>query len=80
MMLQAATINVAPGTGTLKAAINNAAAGDILVLADGEYSESSTLRPAVPLTIQAAEGTQPVLNLSSRIEINTDFTLQGLTI
>lgn len=80
MMLQAATINVSPGTGTLKAAINNAAAGDILVLADGEYSESSTLRPAVPLTIQAAEGTQPVLNLSSRIEINTDFTLQGLTI
>lgn len=80
MNLQAATINVAPGSGTLKSAINNAAAGDELVLIDGEYTESSTLRPAVPLTIRAAEGSQPILKFSARMEIKADFTLRGVTV
>ena len=79
-VLHAATINVTPGSGTLKTAITNADAGDVLVLVDGTYTESSTLRPAVPLTIRAAENTKPVLSLASRIEIKADFTLQGLTI
>lgn len=79
-MLNAAIVQVNPGSGTLKTAINAANAGDILVLTNGEYTESSTLRPAVPLTIRAAEGTQPVLKMSARMEIKTDFTLQGLTI
>lgn len=79
-ILHAATINVAPGSGTLRTAVTSASAGDVLILTNGEYTESSTLRPAVALTIRAADGTQPVLNLSARIEIKADFTLQGLII
>ena len=79
MSLQAATTNVTPGSGTLKAAINNAVAGDELVLTDGTYTESA-LQPTVALTIRAAENTTPVLKLSSRMEIKADFILQGLTI
>ena len=79
-MLNAATIQVNPGAGTLKSAINAANSGDILVLTNGEYTESSILRPAVSLTIRAAEGTQPVLKMSARMEIKASFTLQGLTI
>ena len=78
--LNAAIVQVNPGSGTLKTAINAANAGDILELTDGEYTESSTLRPAVSLTIRAAEGTQPILKMSARMEIKADFTLQGLTI
>ena len=70
--LSAATINVTPGSGTFKTAVNAAKAGDTLLLTTGEYTESSTLRPTVALTIRATEGTQPVLKLSSRIEIKAD--------
>ncbi len=77
--LPAATINVTPGSNTLKTAVTNAAAGDILILTDGTYYDSS-VKPTVPLTIQAAEGTSPVIQLSSRIEIKADFTLQGVNV
>ena len=80
MSIQAATTNVAPGTGTLKVAMTSASAGDTLVLTEGTYTESSTIRPTVALTILAAEGTQPVIKMSSRMEIKADFTLRGLTI
>ena len=78
-VLHAATVQVSPGTGTIKTAVGNATAGDVLVLTDGEYNESS-VKPTVALTIQAAEGTQPVLILSSRFEIKADFTLDGITL
>ena len=78
--LHAATIQVSPGAGTLKTAITNSAAGDVLVLADGEYSESDTLRPMVALTIKAADNAQPVIRLKRRVELRADFTLQGVTI
>ena len=80
LALNAATVNVTPGSGTLKTAVNAAAAGDILVLADGEYTESSSIKPTVALTIKAAEGAKPVIKLTSRMEIKADFTLQGVTI
>ncbi len=78
--LNAATINVTPGSGTLKAAITDASAGDVLVLTDGEYTESGYLQPAVALTIKAADGAKPVIRLAKYIEIKAGFTLQGLTI
>ena len=77
--ISAATINVSPGSGTLKSAVTNAAAGDVLVLTTGEYSESS-VKPTVALTIKAADGAAPVIKLSGRIEIVADFTLQGITL
>ena len=79
-VLHAATVNVAPGSGTLKTAITNAAAGDVLVLTNGTYTESSTLSLTVPLTISAAENTSPVLSLEKRIELKADFTLRGVTV
>ena len=75
--LSATTIDVAPGSGTLKTAISSAAAGDVLVLTNGTYSESS-VKPTVSLTIKAAEGTHPIISLTSRFEIKADFTLQGV--
>ena len=77
VVLQAATIQVAPGSGSLQDAITAASAGDILVLANGEYTESS-LKPTVALTIRAAEGAHPQITLSSRFEVKADFTLQGV--
>lgn len=53
---------------------------DVLVLAGGEYTESSNIKPAVALTIQAAEGAEPVLKMSARFEVKADFTIQGVTI
>ena len=80
MSIQAATINVAPGSGTLKTAVTSASAGDTLVLTNGEYIESSSIKPTVALTIRAAEGMQPVIKMSSRMEIKAGLTLQGVTI
>jgi hypothetical protein len=79
-MMHAATINVTPGAGTIRTAVGQAAAGDILVLTDGEYNESSNIKPTVALTIQAADGAKPVLNMSGRWEITADMTMQGLTL
>lgn len=78
--IHAATVNVTPGSGTLRTAITNAAAGDVLVLTTGEYTESSSIKPAVALTIQAAAGAKPVLKLSARMEIKADFALKGVTV
>ena len=78
--LHAATVSVLPGSGTLRSAITSATAGDTLVLATGDYIESSTIRPTVPLTIRAAEGAAPVLKLTSRFEVKAAFTLQGVTL
>lgn len=78
-VVHAATINVTPGSGTLRTAINNAAAGDVLVLTTGEYNETSTITTSVALTIQAAEGAQPVVKTTKRIEVNADFSLEGVT-
>lgn len=77
--IHAATVNVAPGANTLRTAVSNAAAGDVLVLTNGEYNETSTITTSVALTIKAAEGTQPVVKSTKRIEVNADFALEGVT-
>lgn len=77
--VRAATIIVSPGSGTLRTAVTNAAAGDVLVLTTGEYNETSTITTSVALTIKAAEGAQPVVRSTKRIEVNADFTLEGVT-
>lgn len=77
--MNAAIIQVSPGSGTLASAAKNASTGDVLMLTDGTYSESS-VKPSVALTIQAAEGTQPVIQLTGRIEVKADLTMDGITI
>ena len=77
IVLRGAVIQVAPGTGTIQTAVNNASAGDVLMLTDGIYNEVA-VKPLVALTLQAAEGTQPVLKLSSRMEAKADLTIDGI--
>ncbi len=77
--LFAATINVSPGSGTIKTAVDKAAAGDVLVLTDGTYAESS-VKPTVAITIKAANGAKPIVTLTSRFEITADFTIEGVNI
>ena len=78
--IHAATVNVTPGSGTLRTAIANAAAGDVLVLATGEYTEASNISPTVALTIQAADGAKPVLKMSGRFQVVAGITLQNLNL
>ena len=77
--MNAATIQVSPGSGTLASAVKNASARDILVLSEGNYTESS-VKPTVALTIKAANGAHPVIALSSRFEVKADFTIEGVKI
>ena len=77
--LFAATVNVSPGSGTIKTAVDKAAAGDVLVLTDGTYAESS-VKPTVAITIKAANGAKPIVTLTSRFEITADFTIEGVNI
>lgn len=77
--VNAATINVSPGSGTINTAVKNASAGDVFVLADGNYTESS-VKPTVAVTIKAANGAHPVITMSSRFEVKANFSLEGVTI
>ncbi|MBR1807848.1 MAG: CIA30 family protein [Paludibacteraceae bacterium] len=72
--------NVSPGTKTLYVAVSQSSAGDTLVLADGIYNESSSIKPAARLCIMAADGAKPVLKMGARIETMSDLTLDGLTL
>lgn len=79
--IQAATIQVSPGTNTIYDAINAASPGDILIIADGTYNEPNTTVISKALTIKAAEGASPFVN-HKRYDItlgNGDHvTIQGL--
>ncbi len=50
----AKTTDVAAGSGTLSAAINDADPGDVLNLTGGEYTESATIEVGKSLTIQGS--------------------------
>jgi len=78
--MNAATINVSPGSGTLKSAVNNASAGDVLVLAEGNYTESSNIKPEIAITIQAATSARPIIDMAGRFEVKANFSLEGVMI
>ena len=78
--MAAGTISVVPGSGALSAAIRQAQAGDVLLLADGSYDESSNIIVSTPLTICAAEGATPMLKAGGRIEVKADLRVVGLAI
>ena len=78
--MAAGTISVVPGSHALSAAISQAQAGDVLILADGQYEESSNIVISTPLTICAAEGAKPVLMAGGRIEVKADLRVVGLSI
>ena len=76
--IAAGTITVVPGNDAVYEAISQAQAGDVLLLADGEYQEANKLTIDKQLTIQAAEGAQPIIRMASRIETSASLTLQSI--
>ena len=76
--IAAGTITVVPGNDAVYEAISQAQAGDVLLLADGEYQEVNKLTIDKQLTIQAAEGAQPIIRMASRIETSASLTLQSI--
>ena len=78
--VNAATTNVDPGTGTLSAAITAASNGDILVLANGTYTETAHVQINKQLTIRAAEEATPVIHQNTyRMTVNDEITIIGVT-
>ncbi|MBK8199720.1 MAG: right-handed parallel beta-helix repeat-containing protein [Acidobacteria bacterium] len=78
-------IAVAPGTGTLAVAIATAAPGDTLVLAPGNYTEPTLIEITTPLTIRAADRTQPPALTFERANLfalsgNGALRLEGLSV
>ena len=76
----AKTTIVTPGNNSLYNAVRSASDGDTLLLQDGIYNESSSIKPAVKLTIMAESGSNPVVSMQSRIEVSNDICLSGLTL
>ena len=75
----ATTKPVEPGNNALYSAINQSQAGDVLVLSDGIYNELNKISIAHPLTICAAEGASPILQIKSRLELSADLDIHGLS-
>jgi len=76
------TTKLEPGEEVLEEAVANAAAGDILVLAPGNYISTKLLVIDKPLTIRAASAEKPVLeferNALFEIADGGSLKLQGL--
>ena len=76
--LAADTITVVSGSNAVFSAIAHSQPGDVILLSDGEYAESNKLIINHPLTLQAAQGANPVIRLKSRVELSADLTIRGL--
>ena len=61
LMANATQVPVSPGTQTLYAAYNDAAAGSTLVLAAGTYNETERIEFTKSMTIMAAEGAEVIV-------------------
>lgn len=81
LLVAAGIVNVPAGqSGRIKSAATAAAAGDTLLLSTGDYTETSNIVLAKALTVMAAQGAQPVLKMSCRFEVSSDFALLGVQI
>ena len=78
LSLAADTITVVSGSNAVFSAIAHSQPGDVILLSDGEYAESNKLIINHPLTLQAAQGANPVIRLKSRVELSADLTIRGL--
>lgn len=75
-------ISVDPGTNNLQAAIATASAGDVLELSTGTYTEAGNFSINKDITIQAANGSFPVIEPSAyfKIEGGAEVTFRGVKI
>ena len=78
MMMNAATTPVSAGAGTLSDAIANASAGDVLVLGNGEFTESSAVGINKDLVIKAAVEKTSTLKIIFGIEGGARVEFQGV--
>ena len=78
--VNAATVQVSPGSGTLTAAITSATAGDILELASGTYTENGDYSINKNITIKAAENAHPVIShlYYFKVDGGAQVTIQGI--
>ncbi|WP_370235029.1 chondroitinase-B domain-containing protein [Henriciella sp.] len=80
-----ARIEVAAGPDALSSALANASAGDTLVLAPGDYEESRLVNLRVPVTIEAADPSNPPVLTFERpnfilLSANGSLRLKGLEV
>ena len=78
------TIQVEPGENKIIDALAGAEAGDVLVLAPGDYNEAKAVNLQIPVTIKAAESGTVNLSFERRnlfmLSSNGGLKLQGLTV
>ncbi|MBQ7631134.1 MAG: DUF4957 domain-containing protein [Paludibacteraceae bacterium] len=84
LAVNAAVINVSPGTNTIASAISSASAGDVLVLAAGTYTDNNYIDFTKSVEIQAAEDaeTMPVIQVGTyvKVENGTNVKITGVKI
>jgi len=80
LAVNAATVSIAPGAGNLTAAITAAAAGDIIEMATGTYTENGDYSINKNITIKAAEGATPVIanHYYFKVDGGAQVTFQGV--
>lgn len=81
--LNAKTITLEPGEDKIKAAIEEAEAGDVIELtgdAQNEYTEWNTIRLDKALTIKAADGAKPVVHMPKFCPNGGDFVIDGIEV
>lgn len=71
------TWSVVPGDETLAKAVRKAVAGDIIELAEGEYTTSKKIKITDDLTIRAAEGAKPVIHIAGDQNTVIGFEIGG---
>jgi len=80
LAINAAEIEVAPGTNTIRTAVGSASANDVLVLSTGTYTEEGNFDMKKNLTIKAADDTYPVIEQTYyfRVEGGAQVTFKGI--
>ncbi len=85
IVTNAAVINITPtsphSANNLIAALQGAADGDVIILADGTYSENNNyIDFNKSVIVQAAEGAHPIVEVECYIKIqnNKDVTIKGI--
>lgn len=83
IVTNAAVINVNPGNNTIRNAIYNSATsdGDVLVLADGTYTDDNYIELIKSVEIKAADEAHPIIALNTYIKVynGKHTTLRGLS-
>lgn len=71
LAINAKVININPGENTIRSAIYNSATsdGDVIVLADGTYTDDNYIELIKSVEIKAAEGAHPIIALNTYIKV-----------